>query len=119
MGLARFSGFAAGPRCRAFAGLNPGATFGVRNGLTDQLFNGDDGFLIERSNDGDRGAGAPRTAGAADAMDVVVGVMRHVEVEDVTGGGNIETAGRDVGGDQKRNLALAELSERRGARRLI
>ena len=33
--------------------------------------------------------------------------------------GNIEAAGGDVGGDQQRHLALAELLQRRGARRLI
>ena len=33
--------------------------------------------------------------------------------------GNIEAAGGDVGGDQQRNFALAELIERRGARRLV
>ena len=45
--------------------------------------------------------------------------MRHVEIEDVADGGNIEAAGGDVGGHQQRNFALAELIERRGARRLI
>ena len=95
------------------------AAFDVGNGLSDQLFDRDHRFLVERRDDGDRGAGASGAAGAADAVDVVVGVMRNVEIEDVADGGNIEAAGGDVGGDQKRNFALAELIERRGARRLV
>ena len=87
--------------------------------MPDQLFDRDHRFLIERSDDGDRGAGAPGAAGAADAMDVVVGVMGYVEIEDVAGGGNVEAARGDVGCDQQRNFTLAELIQRRGARRLI
>ena len=87
--------------------------------MTDQLFNRDDGFLIERSNDGDRGAGASRASGAADAMDVVVGMVRDIEIEDVAGRRNVQAAGGNVGSDQQRNFALAELIEGCGARRLI
>ena len=46
-------------------------------------------------------------------------MMRHVEIEDVADVGNVEAAGGDVGGHQQRQFALAELIERRGARRLI
>ena len=52
-------------------------------------------------------------------MHVVVGMMRHVEIEDVADGGNVEAAGGDIGGDQQRDLALAELIQRRRARRLV
>ena len=52
-------------------------------------------------------------------MHVVVGMMRHVEIEDVADGGNVEAAGGDVGGDQQRNLALAELIQSCGACRLV
>ena len=99
--------------------LDLDAAFGAGNGLPDQLFDRDHRFLIERGDDRDRGAGAAGAAGAADAMDVVVGMMRDVEIEDVADGGNVEAAGGDVGGDQQRNLTLAELIERCGARRLI
>ena len=99
--------------------MGAGDTFGAGNGLTDQLFNRDDGFLVERGNDGDRGAGASGAAGAADAMDIIVGMMGHVEIEDVAEVGNVEAAGGDVGSDQQRNFALAELIERRSACRLI
>ncbi len=52
-------------------------------------------------------------------MDVVVGVVRYVEVEDVADGGNVEPARGDVGGDQQRDFTVAELVERQGARRLF
>ena len=58
-------------------------------------------------------------AGAADAVDVVVGVMRHVEIEDVAHFRNVEPAGGDIGRDQQLGLALAEGLERGGARRLV
>ena len=45
--------------------------------------------------------------------------MRHVEIEDVADRGDIETAGGDVGGDQQRDLALAERFQRGGARGLV
>ena len=77
-----------------------GLAFGTGDGLTDQLFDRDDRFGIERGDDGDRGAGAAGPGGAADAVDVIVGVMRHVEIEDMADGGNIEATGRDVGSDQ-------------------
>src|ERR1700749_763951 len=84
---------------------------GARNVLADQLLDRSDRFLVELGDDGDRRAGAARAAGAADAMDIVVGVMRHVEIEDVADLGNIEAARGDVGGDQEGNFTLAELIE--------
>src|ERR1700750_2255798 len=82
---------------------------GTGNGLADQLFDRRERFVVERGYDRDRGAGAARAPGAADAVHVVVGMVRHVEIEDVADGGNVETAGRDIGGHQQRNVALAEL----------
>ena len=60
--------------------------------MSDQLFDRDHGFLIERSDNGDRGAGASGAAGTADAVDIVVGVMRDVEIDDVTDAGHVDTA---------------------------
>src|SRR5262249_35090188 len=56
---------------------------------------------------------------AADAMDVIVGMVRDVEVEDVADGGNVEAARGDVGGNQQRDFVLAELIQRGHARRLV
>src|SRR5512140_1090325 len=93
--------------------------FGGRNGLSDQPFDRSDRFAVERADDRYGGSGATGAAGSADAMHVVVGMMRHVEIEDVADGGNVEAASGDVGGNQQRDLALAELIEGCGARRLI
>ena len=87
--------------------------------MTNQLFDRSYRFEIERPDDRDRGAGAACAAGPADAMDVIVRVMRHVEIEHVTDGGNVESTGGDVRCHQQRDLALAELIQRGGARRLI
>src|SRR5215831_14576250 len=82
------------------------------DGLADQLLDRRDVSSIGRRDDGDGGAAASRAAGAADAMYVVVGVMRNVEVEDVADGGNVEAARGDVGCNQQRDFVLAELIER-------
>ena len=76
-------------------------------------------LVVGRGHERDRGAGAAGAAGAADAVDVIFGMMRHVEIEDVADFGNVEAAGGDIGGDQERCLALAELLERGRARRLV
>src|SRR5690242_2507421 len=85
--------------------------FGARNALADQLLDRSHRFGIDRSDDGDRDAAAAGAAGAADPVHIVVGMMRHVEIEDVTYLGNVEAAGGDVGSDEQRQLALAELIE--------
>ena len=59
------------------------------------------------------------TPRSADPVDIIVGMMRDVEIEDVTDLGDIEAARRDVGCDQERQFAFAELIERRHARGLI
>src|SRR3979490_2120625 len=78
------------------------------------------GRAIDRLNPGAAlGAGASGAAGAADAVDIVIGMMRNVEIEDVAHGRNIEAAGGDVGSDEEGNFTLAELGEGGGARRLV
>ena len=42
----------------------------------------------------------PARAGAADAVDIVLGMDRHVVVEDVADVGDVEAARRDVRGHQ-------------------
>ena len=90
-----------------------------RNGLTDQSFDGTDRLAVDRCDDGDCDATAAGAPGAADTVYVVIGMVGHVEIEDVTDFGNIEAASGDVGGDQHRYLALTELFECGRARRLI
>src|SRR5215468_8238922 len=77
------------------------------NLLADQLLDRGHRLGIERGDDGDRSAGAAGAARTADAVDVIVGMMRYVEIEDVADGGNVEAAGGDVRGDQQRDVTLA------------
>src|SRR5262245_22096360 len=83
--------------------------------LADQCLDCGDGFAVRARDDRDRSAAAPGPAGAADAMHVIVGMVRHVEIEDVADVRNVETARRDVRRDQEAHVALAEGVERRHA----
>lgn len=47
--------------------------------------------------------------GPADAMHIVLGVLRQVEVDDVGDAVDVQPAARDVGGDENRQLAVAEV----------
>ncbi len=96
-----------------------GTTVDARNSLADQLFDRGDRFVIERCDDGDRGAGTAGTPRSADAMHVIIGMMRHIEIENVADRGNIKAAGGDIGSNQQRDFTFAELIERRGSGRLI
>src|SRR6185312_1847067 len=64
----------------------------TRDALADQLFDRCDRFGLDRSDDRDRDTGAASAAGAADPVHVVIGVMGHVEIEDMTDFGNVEPA---------------------------
>lgn len=92
---------------------------GKGNRLSDQLFDRGNRLAVGRGDDRQGRAFSASAPGPADAMDIVVGMMRHVEIEYVADIGNVETAGGHVGGDQQRHLILAKLIERGGASRLI
>src|SRR5262245_60824130 len=83
--------------------------------LSDQRLDCGDGFAVRPRDDRDRGAAAPGPAGAADAMHVIVRMVRHVEIEDVADVRNVETARRNIRRDQQAHVAFAEGVERRHA----
>ena len=56
---------------------------------------------------------------AADAVDVILGMMGRVVVDHVTDVGNVEAAGGDVGADQQLDLVGAERVERRHPHPLV
>src|SRR6267154_1987464 len=64
--------------------------------------------VAERQGDA-RGAGA---RGAADAMDVALGVGRQLVIDDVGHAVDVDTARGEIGGDQHAGLAAAEIVER-------
>src|SRR5712664_3866237 len=64
--------------------------------------------VAERQRDA-RGAGA---RGAADAMDVALGVGRQLVVDDVRHAHHVDAARGEIGGDQYAGLAAAEIVER-------
>src|SRR5215212_10385942 len=68
--------------------------------------------VAERQGDA-RGAG---TRGAADAMDVALGVGRQLVVDDVRDARDVDAARGEIGGDQHAGLAAAEIVERLLAR---
>jgi len=90
-------------------GGNGKVAFSLRNALADQLLDRGHRLRVERRDDRDRRAGTARASGASDAVDVIIGMVRDIEIVDVAYRGNIEAAGRDVGSDQHWNLTLAEL----------
>ena len=59
----------------------------------------------------DRLALSARSAGPADAVDVVLGHHRQLEVHDVGQGLDVEAARRDVGRDEDRDLVRLEVLE--------
>src|SRR5262249_25560500 len=106
--------FIVGHSCRVrFRFTRPG------HGLADELFYRGDGLVVGGGGDRYRCAAAAGPARAADAMNIIIGMMRHVEIEDVAHIGDVEAAGGHVGGDQQGHLVLAKLVERRHARGLI
>ena len=66
-----------------------------------------DGVLLAGEADGI--ALGARTRGAADAVHIVGGVLRQVEVEDMADIGEVQASRGDVGGDQHGELAIMEL----------
>jgi hypothetical protein len=64
-------------------------------------------------NESERHTGSGGTAGAADAMHIVVDRVRHIIVNDVRNVPHIEPTGRDVGCHQDLEGAAPETIERR------
>ena len=110
-------GFAAPDGCRCgrlgflFGRLSARRRRPARDLVADELLDPADRFGILSGRQRDRDARHARAAGAADAMDVIVGLPRHVEIDDVADAFDVETAGRDVGGDEDRDLVILEAIE--------
>ena len=93
-------------------GWNPGTSTRSMRFLISRSI-GRHGFHVLRRDQRDRLAGQSGAAGAADAVHVVLGRMRHVEVDHLRQPLDVQPARGDVGGDQHRGLARLEVLERR------
>ena len=87
--------------------------------LSGQLLDRRNRFAVLGRHDADGSARASCARRTADTVHVIVGMVWHVEIEDMADVGNVETTSGDVGGDEQRTFTTAELLERRRAGRLI
>ena len=100
-------------------GFGLGAQFEIGDFLLDQGLDALPVLALFLGQHGEGLALAARAAGAADAVDVVLRMGGHVEVEDVADFRNVEAAGRDVRRDQIGDLVVAEGLQRLEAGRLV
>ena len=80
-----------------------------RDLIADVLVDRVEGVDIVVAGQGEGLALGADPGGAADAVDVVLGVLRQIEVDDVGDAVDVKTAARDIGGDEDRQLAVAEV----------
>ena len=87
--------------------------------LADEFLDRREVFLVAGPHQRERGASPSGAPCAADAMHVILGMMRNVVVEHVADGRNVEAAGCYVAGHQQRDFAAAERVEGRRAGALV
>ena len=87
--------------------------------MTDQFLDFGDMLAVGSRDDRNCSSLFAGAAGAADAMHVILGMDRHVEIEDMADIGNVEAAGGDIRADDEIDLARLERVERGHARALI
>jgi len=87
--------------------------------LGDQPLDRVEVLLVRGRADHQRGALLARAARPADAVDVILGMARHIVVEDVADIGDVEPARGHVRGHEEPERAVAEAVERAGADRLV
>ena len=90
-----------------------------RNAMADELLDLRQMHRVVLAAEADRVAEGAGTRRAADAMHVVLRVLRQVEVEDMAHFRNIQPAGSNIGSDEQLGLSFAKAIERRHSRGLI
>src|SRR5829696_891028 len=80
--------------------------------LTRQPLDGAHREFVHRGDERDGAAGLARAPRAADAVDVVLGRLGHVVVDDVRDRLHVDAARRDVGGDEHARRAVLEAAQR-------
>ena len=86
--------------------------------LARRALDGREHAPLARRDEQNRVPRTPRPAGAADAMDVTLDVVRDVVVDDVRDALDVEAARRDVGRDDDVELAVLQPLDRALAQRL-
>ena len=89
------------------------------DGQAGQLLNSGQRAIVGRRDHHQSGSSSAGASGPADAMDIVLGVMRHVKIENVAHVRDVEAAGRHVAGDEQLHLVGTEALQRLHARALI
>src|SRR5215210_5968897 len=121
----RLAGFTRGSRLRggSSGGFGRFDRFGRGADAGDlgsgELFDGRNLIGIGRRGERNGDAGHPRAAGAADAVDIIVGLPRHVEVDDMADAFDVEAARGDVGSDEDVDFARLKAVELGDAARLV
>ena len=72
--------------------------------LSDQFYNRRKIFFVRARRQGEGVAFKPGAPGAADAVNIIFGVDRHVKIKNVTHADNVEAARGDIGSDQQGDL---------------
>src|SRR6187200_245831 len=103
----------------SFIGNSRGGFRHAWDALANEFLDRRDVLAIGRRNHGDRRSASSGAPGSADAMHVVLGMVRYVEVEYVADCRNVEAACGHVGSDEELHLFIAELLERRHAGGLV
>src|SRR5258706_3826411 len=104
---------------RLFVFLRQAVHDRTRDRLAYQLFDRGDISFVAPANQHQGMTHASGTSGAADTVDVILGLEGHIEVEDMTDSGDVEPARGDVARDQKTNFAGPKRVKRARAYRLI
>src|ERR1700730_6097179 len=86
-----------------------------RDVFAEHLGDGGDEAAVLGRRQSEGAAFAPGAAGAADTVDVVLGVDRHVEIEHMRHPLDVEATSRHVAGDQQTDLAFLEALQCLGA----
>jgi len=84
----------------------------LRNFLADEALNRANVIGVLRRGERERVAHGHRAAGAADAVNVVLGIRGHVVVDHVRNAGDVDAARGYVGGDHHLVFSVLETGER-------
>ena len=97
-------------RCRP---VHPG------NCLANQALDSTDGLAVDRRDNRDCRTASSSPARAADAMDIIIGVVWHVEIENVAHLRDVEAACGNVRGNEQFHFTAAKLVKGRHACGLV